>query len=125
MRSTEGEQSVSLCFFRLHGAAGPCDGSLDRCHLVPKRVLRREWALANPRLRPAWFKPTPLTGTNLEALLDDPRNWVAGCRAHHHRTDYAGAPWPLIPEEAREFASDFGLENWLGKLCVANKRRAA
>lgn len=90
-----------------------CNGRMDRCHILPQRTIKRLHANANPRLPTAWFCPSALTGTDLQALLDDPRNQVVSCRHHH---DQADSPFGFdyeIPESAREFAAAYDLSHHL------------
>jgi hypothetical protein len=101
-----------LCYFKWHDAPGECDGRLDACHVISQRVLKREHQLANPRSPRFDFIPTPLTGTELEGVLADTRNIVAGCRAHHHRADHGFIDFE-VPESARAFASELDLDHHL------------
>jgi hypothetical protein len=101
-----------LCYFKWHDAPGECDGRLDACHVISQRVLKREHQLANPRSPRFDFIPTPLTGTKLEDVLADTRNIVAGCRKHHGAADGYFIDFP-IPESARQFASELGLDHYL------------
>lgn len=103
------------CYFAPYSSK-PCDTPyLDRAHLIPQQVLKREHSRANPRIRPAWFIPSPLTGTDLEAILRDERGWVPACRAHHHAFD-AGFLDAPIPEAVRAFAAELDLSHYLPSL---------
>lgn len=91
----------------------PCNGTMDPCHILPRRLLKRLHANANPRTPTAWHCPSALTGTDLDELLADRRNIVAGCRHHHAQVD---SPFGFdfeIPESAYEFAEEFGLLHYL------------
>lgn len=92
----------------------PCYGRLDRCHFIPQRVLRREHRLANPRVPPAWFKPSKLTGTDIHTILRDERNTRPGCRSHHHKADQLFLQY-LFPNSVKDFAADYGLERFIEK----------
>lgn len=69
---------------------GPCDGPIDRCHLIPKQRLKREcpavdvWA-------PAW--------------------WVNGCRHHHANFDnwVTRIPRSAVPAVTEKAAVDAGI----------------
>lgn len=65
------------CWFAQLPAAGPCDGRLVRCHLIPKRLLRQEWRTAHHGQRPNDERSLPFR--TLRELVDDPRTWVWGC----------------------------------------------
>ena len=94
------------CWFRHHlTGIGPCQGSLFRCHLIPRQLLKRE---------------------GLEHLVDDPRTWVPGCggpmgnAGHHGRLDSRGCnplriPRALLPASVEEFAVENGLTWWLAR----------
>lgn len=60
-------QRLHCCFFAVHSEK-PCDGPMDRAHLLPKQRLRREVS-DDPRL--VWH----------------PSVWVWGCRRHHAAFD--------------------------------------
>ena len=55
------------CFFKgFDDEWGPCDGRLDRCHIVPKQRLKREVPEVD-----VWHEDW----------------WVWGCRRHHGQFD--------------------------------------
>lgn len=93
-------------------APDPCRGRTDPCHILPQRTITRLWKNANPRLPTAWFYPSALTGTDLDALLADRRNIVPGCRHHHSNADNFMFFYD-IPESAREFAAQYDLSHHL------------
>jgi hypothetical protein len=89
------------CWFADLPGAGPCDGRLVRCHLVPRQVLRRELNASR-------------------AVLDDPRLWVWGCGGpvgvggHHGRLDSRGCdplriPRHRLPLEFVAWCEELGL----------------
>jgi hypothetical protein len=89
------------CWFADLPDAGPCDGQLVRCHLIPQQVLKRE---LNAGL----------------SVLRDPRGWVwgcggiTGCSGHHGRADWAGVnrlhiPRDRLPVEFIEWVDELGL----------------
>lgn len=101
------------CYFAGHLPEIECDPTwIMRCHVIAQKVIKREHQLANPRSPRFDFEPSVLTGSDLRALLDDPRNWRPGCWAHHQHVDGPWGSYP-VPESAREFASEYGLERFL------------
>lgn len=99
------------CYFAPF-ATDSCQGRLDRAHFVRQQDIRREWERANPRIPTAWIAATPLTGTDLDALLADPRNWRPGCRWHHSKADGGWLAYEP-PASAYEFARDYDLDHYL------------
>lgn len=128
------------CFFAGLPDAGLCDGRLVRCHLLPKRVMRREypegalWLLGRPEgvSQRVWRRD------HLEAVVTipverrvgiatlefDERSWVWGCggpcgnSGHHGMLDVARTlrvPRPLLPGGLEEFAASLGLSWWLDR----------
>jgi hypothetical protein len=63
---------VTACFFAPFSDK-PCEGRLDRCHLVSRSRLRRETRGQDPEL--------------VDRLLWHPALWVWGCRRHHQAFD--------------------------------------
>lgn len=90
-----------------------CRGPMDPCHILPQQLLKRLHANANPRLTTAWHCPSALTGTDLDELLADRRNIVAGCRHHHDQADSPFGFDYVIPESAYEFAAELDLSHHL------------
>lgn len=97
------------CWFSMLPDAGPCDGRLVRCHLIPKQKIKREAA----------FFPYP---GGAKALVADPRCWVWGCGGPmgpggHHGQFKPDGPRPIarhrLPPGLEEFAEEMGLEWWL------------
>jgi hypothetical protein len=78
----------------------PCDGRMDRAHLLPRQLMRRE------------LKGRP----DLPALLVDGRGWMPACRAHHSAFDTARpmrVPRSSLPEGLESFAEGLGLLWWI------------
>lgn len=91
------------CWFAALPGAGPCDGRLRKCHLIPAQTVRREVGK-----RYAW----------------DPAVWVWGCGGptgvggHHGRLDFARTlriPRYRLPHELEVFAEEHGLGWWLDR----------
>lgn len=102
---------TETCWFASVPDAGPCDGPLVRCHLMPKHVLRQNF-------------PKGFEGRALAVLQADPRSWVWGCGGsmglggHHGRLDTSRKlriPRNLIPAETEELAAELGLTPWLDR----------
>lgn len=83
--------------------AGPCDGRLRKCHLIPKQTIKREVGKA--------------------AMWDD-RAWVWGCGGptgiggHHGMLDYSRTlrvPRAALPVAVEAFAAEVGLTWWLDR----------
>jgi hypothetical protein len=123
------------CWFSMLPDAGPCDGRLRRCHLIPKNKLAQEfpngaiWPVGEgwPAKRaPALevlreFGPAGF-GMSLRELQADPRCWVWGCGGPmgpggHHGQFKPDGPRPIarhrLPPGLEEFAAELGLEWWL------------
>jgi hypothetical protein len=78
----------------------PCDGRMDRAHLIPRQLMRRE------------LKGRP----DLPALLVDGRGWMPACRKHHSAFDTARTlrvPRYALPEAVERFAEGLGLLWWI------------
>jgi hypothetical protein len=100
---------VPECWFSMLPDAGPCDGRLVRCHLIPRQKIKRE---SRGNLR--------ADGT--AASLNDPRCWVWGCGGPmglggHHGQFKPDGPRLIarhrLPPGLEEFAAELGLEWWL------------
>lgn len=121
------------CWFAHLPGAGPCDGRLVRCHLIPKQLLAREFGkgayLVNGRWLPsveARFVrgfPTSLPYRSVKNLQDDERAWVPGCggpsglEGHHGMLDgfKLALPRRLLPDAVIEYACELGLLWWIDK----------
>lgn len=87
-----------------------CDGRTDCHHLIPKRMLRREFQ----------------TALVLNALLEDARNGIPTCRRHHDQLESAAiklARWEL-PVGVEQFAADVDLGWWLDRTFGERERAA-
>jgi hypothetical protein len=91
------------CFFAEIPGAGPCDGKLRKCHLIPAQLLRREGL-------------GQFTWT--EAV------WVWGCGGivgiggHHGQFDHSRSlrvPREMLPAELEAFAAANGLAWYLDR----------
>lgn len=73
----------------------PCQGRMDRAHLVTRQVLRRE---------------------GHEALIPDERTWVPACRLHHSSWDsFMGVvvPRAALPAAFVALMQEIGLSWWV------------
>ena len=108
----------SECYARAHG---DCSGRVQAAHWIGKQRLRIKQSQArihiermDPRIAVRQsvlhFLDMPLDG-----LIADPRNGVPLCDHHHSSFDRRnGQALDLKPpEEAREFAAEYGLEDEL------------
>lgn len=86
------------CWFARLAGAGPCDGPMDRCHLVPKQRIKREFAAAAPSV--------------LSEVVWHPSAWVWGCRRHHGNFDnkVLRIHRSQIPLRTERWAEVFGLQ---------------
>lgn len=114
-----------VCWFAKLPDAGPCEGQLVRCHLLPQQLLKREFpegigGEAGVPRDADW----PGGYTPLEALLKDTRCWVPGCgglqgvSGHHGQLDTARTlriPRAFLPDELEEYAGELGLTWWLDR----------
>lgn len=91
------------CFFAGLHNAGPCDGRLRKCHLIPKQLIKRE--------------------VGASAVWDD-RVYVLGCggatgvSGHHGAFDFSRTirvPRHRLPPELEEFAAEHGLGWYLDR----------
>lgn len=91
------------CWFASLPGAGPCDGRLRKCHLLPAQLLKREGL---SRFR--WH----------EAV------WVWGCggpmgiSGHHGMLDHSRTlrvPRERLPEALETFAAEYDLDWWLDR----------
>lgn len=120
------------CWFHELPGAGRCDGSLVRCHLIPKQVLKREfpkgafwvngqWAREYPQ--PAHTGEVRIMARSLHALLNDRRVWVWGCggamglSGHHGQVDGLSLRVSRysLPQALEEYAEELGLGWWLDR----------
>lgn len=94
---------MTVCFFASLPGAGPCDGRLVKCHLIPRQLLKRKGG--NPK---------------------DPRSFVLGCggpmglSGHHGRLDTRGCnplriPRHRLPAGVEELAQELALVWWLDR----------
>lgn len=102
---------VTGCWFAGLPDAGPCDGGLVRCHLIPKQLLKRLF-------------PHGFDGRSLAVLQADPRSWVWGCGGptgiggHHGQLDTSRklrVPRPLLPSGVEEMATELDLLWWVDR----------
>jgi hypothetical protein len=106
------------CFFADLPDAGPCDGRLVRCHLIPRQQIAR--AVEGSR---CGLTPTATSAAVVRANRD-PRGWVWGCGGvvgvggHHGALDSARTlrvPRHRLPAAVEEFAEELGLGWWLDR----------
>lgn len=55
----------------------PCDGPIDKCHLIPKQRIKRELRSRYPNI----------DDEGLRAAVWHDSMWVYGCRKHHGELD--------------------------------------
>lgn len=83
----------------------PCDGPLDRVHLIPKSLIRRT------------LRTGGVTDTRLQSnVVWNPAVYVSGCRFHHGQLDTARKiklRRECIPDSTEAFAAILGLSWWL------------
>jgi hypothetical protein len=106
------------CWFSMLPDAGPCDGRLVRCHLIPRQKIRREVLSSAMRAGEDGF----VRNHEAKAAVADPRCWVWGCGGPmgpggHHGQFKPDGPRPIarhrLPPALEEFAEEIGLEWWL------------
>lgn len=64
------------CFFARF-AMTPCDGHADRCHLIPKQRITKQFKSQFP----------DATRQQIQAAVWHPSVWQPGCRKHHSNFD--------------------------------------
>ena len=89
------------CWFRHHlTGIGPCEGPLERAHLIRAQVIRCE------------------VGDAFE-ILWDPRCWVPGCVRHHRALDHSRQVRigrSQLPAAVEEFAVEYpAVAFWLDR----------
>lgn len=91
----------------------PCDGRLEKAHIIRQQTIRREVWNKRPELR------KELGGLNGAGLLIwDERAWRPACHKHHTELDQARTlriPRSAIPVETEAFAEQYGLGWWLDR----------
>ena len=80
---------------------GPCDGPMDRCHLIPKQRIKRELEGAPPMM--------------VEEAVWHPSVWVSGCHRHHGNFDarMIRVMRSQLPPAVEHFAEVFEMEYFL------------
>lgn len=84
----------------------PCEGRMERAHLLRLQTLRRE------------LRKLDLPADELLALLWSPAVWRPGCTLHHGLLDKARRlriPRDAIPADTEAFADTYGLAWWLAR----------
>ena len=115
-----------ICWLAKLDGAGPCDGRLIRAHLIPQRLLKREfpdgaWLAAHSE---QWIADAPVEADDdwahrtLREILRDSRSWVAACGGisglggHHGMLDSSRRlriPRDRIPQGTEDLAAELGL----------------
>jgi hypothetical protein len=74
-----------------------CDGVMDPCHLLEKKILKVEATMAK------------LSKAETLALVWDRRNGLPGCRMMHNRLDngFLRIYQPELPQEIHDFVSEW------------------
>lgn len=86
----------------------PCDGRMEKAHLIRAQVIRRELIRHHER--------APLRKPERDALLWAPGVWRPACHLHHGMLDQAKTlriPRSALPAETEAWAAEHGLEWWL------------
>lgn len=76
-------------------SGAPCEGRMDRCHLIPQQLLRRE---------------------KLGHECPNPATWVPACRKHHKMLDESRklrVPFHKLPVALMAFCAEHELSWWL------------
>jgi hypothetical protein len=106
-----------FCWFARLPDAGPCEGRLVKCHLIPRQVIRREYPAAKGLTR-SRVRRDLVENLVRESYVTDQRCWVWGCGGamgpggHHGKWQPDGPrriPRELLPLELEEFAAELGL----------------
>ncbi len=125
--------------------AGPCDGQLVACHLIPRSLMRREFPNGAYSINGELpFRATPRDPSDLRAsgaelrsltfILTDRGAVVPGCggamgvSGHHGRLDVARTlrvSRALLPAAVEKFATEYGLLWWLDRTYGQLERSAA
>jgi hypothetical protein len=107
---------------------GPCEGRMDRAHLIPAQLLRRELggaeSVACPECHVGPGQPCFKYSTKRLPHLARESAWgevlwspvVPGCRRHHGMLDHSRQiriPRGLLPASVEEFAAEHGLTWWI------------
>lgn len=97
-RSLRGSRSVSDECWLARFSKRSCDGPIDRCHLIPKQRIRREFHNAEPDV--------------LHTLIWHPAVLVKGCRRHHGDFDakHLRIRREDLPPACETYAKAFNLE---------------
>lgn len=88
---------VPECFFAQFAPDVPCDGRLEKAHLIRAQVIRREVGATR-------------------AVVWDKAVWRAACYVHHTMLDQSRTlviPRSAIPAETEQWAAEHGLDWWL------------
>lgn len=89
-------QPLHACWFAAFSEK-PCDGPMDKCHLIPRQRLRKEIAKSDAILA--------------STLLWHPALWVYGCRRHHGDFDNRAlrVARASVPEVVEMAAAELGM----------------
>lgn len=110
----------SECYARAHG---DCSGRVQAAHWISKQGLQIKQSQIRLAIRGLQINRDVaikeshrlLADMPLDGLIADPRNGVPLCSHHHDSFDRRnGQALDLKPpEEVREFAAEYGLEDWI------------
>ena len=106
----------SECYARAHG---DCKGRVQAAHWISKQGLRIKQSQVRIRVGIDRFPEREgllrLIEMPLDGLIADPRNGIPLCDHHHASFDRRnGQALDLTPpQEVREFAAEYGLEDWI------------
>lgn len=84
----------------------PCNGRLQRVHLISKQRIKRALRSGAGRLRAEHME------LSADEIVWDDRAWVPGCEAHHHMLDQSRKlqipRWAISPA-TEQYAREYGL----------------
>lgn len=124
-----------ICFLAQFSET-PCDGQLVRCHLLPRRELKKLWKLVHESTYATAEQVAALEPfLTFRDLSEDERTWVPGCggpvglSGHHGELDHSRTlrvPRDRLPAGVEEIARELGFVWYLDReFGLAGERAAA